>query len=67
MEITIRRASACPDSCGRPAFPFVGFTGGALWIEPDAGRAAILLASRDSMSVDLGPWRGRLQELTDRA
>lgn len=49
------------------AFGHVGFTGGALWIEPDAGRAAILLASRDSMSVDLGPWRGRLQELTERA
>ena len=46
------------------AFGHVGFTGGAVWVEPQAHRIAVLLASRDSDRVDMSPWRRRLQEIS---
>ncbi len=48
---------------GPSAFGHVGFTGGSLWIDPEADRIHVLLAHRASASDNLGSWRRRLHRL----
>jgi CubicO group peptidase (beta-lactamase class C family) len=45
------------------SFGHTGFTGGSLWIDPEAERILILLAHRTSVDVDLAPWRRRFHRL----
>lgn len=45
------------------SFGHTGFTGGALWIDPETRRIFVLLAHRRAVSVDLGPWRKRFIRL----
>ena len=50
-------------SLGASSYGHTGFTGGSLWIDPEAGRILILLAHRTSVEVDLAPWRRRFHRL----
>ncbi len=45
------------------SYGHTGFTGGSLWIDPEAERILILLAHRTSVEVDLAPWRRRFHRL----
>lgn len=45
---------------GGAAFGHDGFTGGSVWIEPEAGRAMVMLAHRASLGVDLSAARADL-------
>jgi CubicO group peptidase (beta-lactamase class C family) len=47
----------------RSGFGHPGFTGGSLWIDPQADRVAVLLAHRRDATVDLAPWRLRFHRL----
>lgn len=47
----------------RSCFGHPGFTGGSLWIDPQADRVAVLLAHRRAATVDLAPWRLRFHRL----
>ena len=57
-----RRGSAGP-ALGPSSFGHVGFTGGSLWIDPDADRILVLLAHRSDTAVDLAAWRRRFHKL----
>lgn len=48
------------------SFGHVGFTGGSVWIDPEAGRTMVLLAHRDRETVDLDPWRRKFHDLAQR-
>lgn len=58
-----RRASIAARPLSPSAFGHPGFTGGSLWIDPEADLVAVLLAHRTSVTVDLDPWRRRLHAL----
>lgn len=60
------RRNAAPKAAGplgASSYGHHGFTGGSLWIDPDRGRIAVLLAHRVASRVDLDPWRRRLHRL----
>ncbi len=59
------RGSAGP-ALGRAAFGHTGFTGGSLWLDPEAGRILVLLAHRTAVDVDLDPWRRRFHAAAAR-
>ncbi len=44
---------------GRESFGHHGFTGGSLWVDPEAGCVLVLLAHRSSVDVDMDRWRNR--------
>jgi CubicO group peptidase (beta-lactamase class C family) len=46
----------------RSAFGITGFAGGNLWIDPQAGRVYVLLASRTDPFTDFNSWRRRFHE-----
>lgn len=45
------------------SFGHTGFTGGSLWVDPEANLVFALLAHRATTTVDLDPWRRRLHEM----
>jgi CubicO group peptidase (beta-lactamase class C family) len=45
------------------SFGHTGFTGGSVWVDPEARRILVLLAHRASLRCDLNPWRRRFHEL----
>ncbi len=51
---------------GRQSVGHIGFTGGSLWIDPDAGRIMVLLAHRTSGATGLDSWRRRFHRLALR-
>lgn len=48
---------------GERAFGHEGFTGGSLWVDPDADLVTVLLAHRATLAVDLSEARARLHRL----
>jgi CubicO group peptidase (beta-lactamase class C family) len=56
------RGSSGP-ALSRSSFGHTGFAGGSLWIDPEAGRIFVLLASRRDPSADMNRWRRRFHRL----
>jgi CubicO group peptidase (beta-lactamase class C family) len=56
------RGSAGP-ALGPRAFGLPGFPGGSLWVDPDTGLVAVLLAHRRRGAPGLNPWRRRFHAL----
>jgi len=52
-----RSETAAGRVLGERAFGHEGFTGGSLWVDPDGGLMAVLLAHRASLTVDLSEAR----------
>ena len=48
---------------GAASYGHIGFTGGSLWIDPQADRVLILLAHRTAVDTNLAPWRCRFHSL----
>jgi CubicO group peptidase (beta-lactamase class C family) len=48
---------------GPRAFGLPGFPGGSLWVDPDTGLVAVLLAHRRRGAPGLNPWRRRFHSL----
>jgi CubicO group peptidase (beta-lactamase class C family) len=49
------------------AFGFTGFAGDSIWIDPEGGRAYVLLGSRIDPLDDINRWRRRFHTLAVRA
>lgn len=58
-----RARGAAGQALSPSAFGHIGFTGGSLWIDPEAGRILVLLGHRASPRSDLTPARQRFNAL----
>lgn len=58
-----RASSSAGPRLSPQSFGHTGFTGGSVWVDPQAQRILILLAHRATLSGDLNPWRHRFHEL----
>ncbi len=58
---TARSVAAAP--LGRRAFGHLGYAGGSLFVDPDRGSIAVLLAHRARPEADMNEWRRRFHAL----
>ncbi len=58
-----RRSGSAGAALSRSAYGHTGFTGGSLWIDPERGLIAALVAYRRTSALDLGPLRRSFHRL----
>jgi CubicO group peptidase (beta-lactamase class C family) len=49
------------------SYGHTGYSGGSLWVDPEAQRVLVLLSHRTAETVDLAPWRRRMHVMKSKS